>query len=71
MIAPAVLDVAIGRRAAGNVPDEMLAAFVASVVALAERPETAEDAIEMAVEEAAVSRPAASTVRVATEDADP
>jgi hypothetical protein len=69
--APAVLVVAAGSLAAARVPVEMLLAFVASVVALAASPETADEAIAIAVEAAAVSRPAASTVKVATDDAAP
>jgi hypothetical protein len=49
----------------------MFAAFVVSVVALAASPETAEEAIATVEEPAAVSRPAASTVNVPTDDADP
>lgn len=60
-----------GSLAAASVPLEMLLALVVSVVALAASPETAEEAIAMAVEPAAVSRPAASTVNVATDDAAP
>jgi hypothetical protein len=60
-----------GRRARASVPDEMLLAFVVSVVADAARPDTAAAAIAMVVEPAAVSRPSAPTVNVATLDADP
>jgi hypothetical protein len=69
--APAVVVVAAGRRAAASVPVEILLAIVVSVVALAASPETAEEAIAIAVEPAAVSRPDASTVNVATDDAAP
>jgi hypothetical protein len=69
--APAVLVVAAGSLAAARVPVEMLLAFVASVVALAARPDTAVDAMAMAVELAAVRRPAASTVIAETDDAEP
>lgn len=69
--APAVLVVAAGSLAAARVPDEMLLALVVSVVALAARPDTAVDAIAIVLELAAVKRPAASTVKVATDDADP
>ena len=71
MTATEVLEVAAGRRAAGNVPDEMFVATVVSVVALAANPDTAEEGIATAVDPAAVRRPAASTVNVATDDADP
>jgi hypothetical protein len=49
----------------------MLLAFVASVVALVANPDTAEDAIAIVEAPAAVNRPAASTVNVATDDAEP
>ena len=60
-----------GNLAAASVPVEMLLALVVSVVALAASPDTAVDAIATAVDPAAVSLPAESTVNVATEDADP
>jgi hypothetical protein len=63
--------VVAGSLAAGSVPEPILLALVVSVVALAASPETADEAIAMAVEAAAVSRPAASTVNVATDDAAP
>lgn len=69
--APAVVVVPSGRRATGSVPDEIFEAFVASVVALAASPDTAPDAMAIEVEAAAVNRPAASTVNVPTDDADP
>lgn len=69
--APAVLEVARGRRAAASVPELILVALVVSVVALAAKPLTADDAIAMPVDPAAVSRPVPSTVNVATVDADP
>jgi len=49
----------------------MLVALVVSVVALAASPDTALDAIAIVVDDAAVSRPAESTVNVPTDDADP
>jgi len=63
--------VVVGSLAAGSVPDVMFVAFVVSVVALVANPLTALDEIETAVDAAAVSLPAASTVNVATDDADP
>jgi hypothetical protein len=69
--APATLAVANGRRATGRVPELMLVATVVSVVALAANPDTAEEAMATAVDPAAVRRPAASTVNVATDVADP
>jgi hypothetical protein len=69
--APAAETVANGNLAAASVPVDMLLAFVASVVALAARPDTAVDAMAMAVELAAVRRPAESTVIAETDDAEP
>jgi hypothetical protein len=60
-----------GRRATASVPLVMFAADVVSVVADVARPDTAAAAIAMVVEPAAVSRPSAPTVKVATLDADP
>ena len=65
MTAPAVLVVARGRRAAARVPELMLVALVASVVALVARPVTELDGIDGVTDDAAVRRPAASTVNVA------
>jgi hypothetical protein len=69
--APAAETVASGRRATGRVPELMLVATVVSVVALAARPVTEDDGIEGVTDEAAVKRPAASTVNVAWVEADP
>jgi hypothetical protein len=63
--------VVAGSRAAASVPEEILLALVVSVVALAANPETAEEAIAIVADPAAVSRPAASTVNVPTNEADP
>jgi hypothetical protein len=68
---PMVEVVAAGNRAAGSVPDVMFVATVVSVVALAARPETAVEAIAIAVELAAVSRPVPSTVNVPDDVAEP
>ena len=52
-------------------PDVIFEALVASVVALAAKPDTAVEAIAIAVELAAVSLPVASTVNVLDDDAEP
>ena len=59
------------RRPEGNVPVVILVAFVASMVADATKPDTADEAMAMAVLEAAVSCPCALTVNVGTDDAEP
>lgn len=71
-ITPPIVDiVAAGNLAAGSVPDVIFVATVVSVVALAARPVTDDDAMDGVTELAAVNRPAASTVNVACVDADP
>lgn len=69
--APATLAVANGKRATGSVPVLIFVATVVSVVALAANPVTDVDGMEGVTDEAAVKRPAASTVNVACVDADP
>ena len=60
-----------GSRAAARVPLEILLAFVVSVVADPAKPDTALEAMAIVVEAAAVKRPLASTVKVATLEALP
>ena len=69
---PAAMDdTPVPPRATASVPDVILLAFVVSVVAEAAKPETAPEAMAMAVLDAAVSCPCALTVNVATDEAEP